>query len=425
VESRPRRSGAPESRPDTAPPDLFSGFTAPPESASLAPMDSAHPATHDRRHPFEAVLVSRTSLCRGETEREAYHLVLDIRGSGWHYTCGDSLGIFPKNDPMAVAEVLEKLQLEASEKISLPATGAAKPLALALEETLCFTHLPKSFWEFLRRRVSSPEDRERCRILPEGEDGDWKSFLPKTALVQALGLFPSFRCTAQELVDHLRPMAPRLYSIASAPTRWPEEIHLAVVMVRYRDAHGEERHGVATRYLSPEGTMPGDRIRCYLQHASFGLPEDVRRDLILVGPGTGVAPFRSFLWEYAAQRQAGQKTGRSWLFFGSHRRRSHFYYEEEWRELMARGVLTHLDCAFSRDQPEKIYVQHRLLEHGPEVARWIQGGACFYVCGDAACMAKDVEAALGRILSEHAGVPDPGACLQAMRREKRYQKDVY
>jgi sulfite reductase (NADPH) flavoprotein alpha-component len=147
--------------------------------------------------------------------------------------------------------------------------------------------------------------------------------------------------------------------------------------------------------------------------------------MMMVGPGTGVAPFRSFIWEYAARRSAGERTGRTWLFFGSHHRHSHFYYEEEWKELLANGNLTHLTLAFSRDQEEKIYVQHRLLEQGAEVARWILGGAHFYICGDAAFMAKDVERALCQILQQYAAIPDPQAYLRTMRQEKRYMKDVY
>ncbi|MDR3143566.1 MAG: hypothetical protein LBT57_01815 [Puniceicoccales bacterium] len=378
---------------------------------------------YDRHHPFEATLLSRRSLCRGETEREAYHLVIDIRRSQWHYSCGDSLAILPQNDPRCVSDLLQRLCLEPLTLITLPSSGVPKPLRLVLEEELCLNHLPKSFWEFLRRRVA--KDGELYRKIPVGESEGWENFLKNHTLAKALELFPDFRCTAQELVEHLRPMLPRLYSIASAPTLFPEEVHLAIVMVKYEDIYGEKRHGVATRYLSPEGIPVGGRCRCFLVRSHFRLPEDIRRDMILVGPGTGVAPFRGFIWEYAAQREAGKETGRTWLFFGSLRRHSHFYYQEEWEELMARGVLTHLDCAFSRDQAEKIYVQHRLLEHGPELARWILGGAHFYICGDASHMAKDVEAALLQILSVHAHLSDPGDYLRTMRREKRYQKDVY
>jgi sulfite reductase (NADPH) flavoprotein alpha-component len=377
---------------------------------------------YDRRHPFEATLLARRPLCRGETEREAYHLVIDIRGSRWRYSCGDSLAILPKNDPEGVSELLQKLSLEPSTLVTLPSSGIFKPLREVLEEELCLSRLPKSFWEFLRQRV---ERNEAWRKIPVGESEEWGNFIENHTLAKAVELFPDFRCTAQELVEHLRPLSPRLYSIASAPTLFPEEIHLAVVRVKYEDIYGEKRHGVATRYLSPQGIPVGGRFRCFLVSSHFRLPEDIRHDLILVGPGTGVAPFRAFIWEYAARREAGRETGRIWLFFGSLYRHSHFYYQEEWEELMARGVLTHLDCAFSRDQAEKIYVQHRLLERGPELAQWILGGAHFYVCGDATHMARDVEAALLQILSAHAGLPDPGDYLRAMRREKRYQKDVY
>jgi sulfite reductase (NADPH) flavoprotein alpha-component len=380
---------------------------------------------YDRNHPFHAKLLSRVSLCRGESERNAYHLVLDIRGSHWRYSCGDSLAIFPKNASAAVAQVLQHLQLSPSEEISLPKTGEVKSIQMALEEVYCLTHLPKHFWDFLSQHITSGEDINRYQTIPFADQPNWKIFLENHTLLQALKLFPSFRCRPQELVEHLRPMPPRLYSIASSPTLFPDEIHLAVVMVYYKDVSGEDRYGVATRYLSPQGVQLRDTIRCFLVHSHFGIPEDVSRDMIMVGPGTGVAPFRGFIWEYAARRSAGEKTGRTWLFFGSHWRRSNFYYEEEWNAFLADGNLTHLDLAFSRDQAEKIYVQHRLLEHGPEVAQWILGGAHFYICGDAAFMAKDVEMALEQILSQYASVQDPKAYLRTMQQEKRYMEDIY
>ncbi|MDR2420171.1 MAG: hypothetical protein LBD40_02530 [Puniceicoccales bacterium] len=380
---------------------------------------------YDRNHPFDAKLLSRVPLCRGESERNAYHLVIDIRGSHWHYSCGDSLAIFPKNAPQEVMQILQHLQIDPSEEIFLPKTDEVKSIQAALEEICCITHLSKIFWDFLGQHIRSGEDIDRYRSIPFEDQPNWEIFLKNHTLLQALKLFPSFRCHSQELVGHLRPMPPRLYSIASSPTLFPDEIHLAVVMVHYKDASGEDRYGVATRYLSPQGIQLQDTIRCFLVHSHFGIPKDVSRDMIMVGPGTGVAPFRGFIWEYAARRSAGEKTGRTWLFFGSHHRHANFYYEEEWNAFLADGHLTHLDLAFSRDQAEKIYVQHRLLEHGSEVAQWILGGAHFYICGDATFMAKDVEAALIQILSQYADIQDPKAYLRTMQQEKRYMKDVY
>jgi sulfite reductase (NADPH) flavoprotein alpha-component len=386
-------------------------------------MESTTP--YSRHNPFSATLLSRLPLCHEKCERDAYHLVMNIRGSHWHYTCGDSLAILPKNSPEEVSQILQGLQLNASEKVSLPKESATKILQTALEEIFCITHLTKHFWEFLGQNISSREDIGRYQTIPFGDTKNFEVLLKNHTLLQTLELFPSFRCHPQALVDHLRPIAPRLYSIASSPTLFPDEIHLAIVTVRYRDIHGCERQGISTRYLSPQGTRIGDTVRCFLVHSHFGIPEDIRRDMIMVGPGTGVAPFRSFIWEYAARRSTGEKTGRTWLFFGSHHRHSNFYYEEEWNILMANGNLTHLDLAFSRDQEEKIYVQHKLLEHGPEVAQWILGGANFYICGDAAFMAKDVEAALEQILFEHGSIQDTKTYLQMMRKEGRYMKDVY
>jgi sulfite reductase (NADPH) flavoprotein alpha-component len=382
-------------------------------------------ASYDRHHPLDAVLLSRVPLSRGESEREAYHLVVDIHESHWHYSCGDSLAIFPRNDPLEVLQVLQKLDLNPLEKIFLPGIGEQKTLQTALEDIFCIMHLPKRFGEFLQQKVSPSREGIYGLSIPREDGGEWESFLQNHTLHKALELFPNFRCTSQELLEHLHPMRPRLYSIASSPTMFPNEIHLAVVMVHYRDIYGEERWGVATRTLSPRGVAIGDRVRCFLVHSHFSIPEDIRRDMIMVGPGTGVAPFRSFIGEYAARRSAGEKTGRTWLFFGSHHRHSHFYYEEEWKELLANGNLTHLTLAFSRDQEEKIYVQHRLLEQGAEVARWILDGAHFYICGDATFMAKDVERALGQILQQHAAIHDPQAYLRTMRQEKRYMRDVY
>jgi sulfite reductase (NADPH) flavoprotein alpha-component len=247
-------------------------------------------------------------------------------------------------------------------------------------------------------------------------------FLESRELVDLLAEFPSARPTPQELVDQLRKLMPRLYSIASSPRVYPVDIHLTVAIVRYR-TNSRDRVGVCSTFLSDRAAVGKTPVPVFVSHSHFAPPEDGARDCIMVGPGTGIAPFRAFVQERAVSGAAG----RNWLFFGDQRRGTDFLYEEEWQQYLAKGQLARLDTAFSRDQLLKVYVQDRLRENAAELWRWLEGGAHFYVCGDAKRMAKDVDVALHAIIAEQGKLTHEQAVdyVKQMKKDKRYQRDVY
>jgi sulfite reductase (NADPH) flavoprotein alpha-component len=223
-------------------------------------------------------------------------------------------------------------------------------------------------------------------------------------------------------VENFRRLMPRLYSISSSPAKYPEEIHLTVAVVRY-ETNGRTREGVCSTYLADRARLNQPDLPVFVANSHFGLPADDNIPVIMVGPGTGVAPFRSFVMDRATR---GAK-GPNWLFFGDQRRSADFLYESEWNEWQKSGVLTRLDLAFSRDQEQKIYVQDRMRENGAELWKWISAGAYFYVCGDAKRMAKDVDAALHEIIAQHGGMTPEAAIefVKQLKKAERYQRDVY
>jgi sulfite reductase (NADPH) flavoprotein alpha-component len=248
------------------------------------------------------------------------------------------------------------------------------------------------------------------------------AYLDQREFVDLLIEYPGAKFSPQAWVDQLRKLQPRLYSIASSPVLHPHEIHLTVAIVRYQ-TNNRARAGVATTYLADRAPLHAPAVPVFISHSHFGLPEDPARDIIMVGPGTGIAPFRAFTQERIAQNAPG----RSWVFFGDQRRAFDYLYEEEWEGWRAAGKLARLDLAFSRDQAHKIYVQDRMQENAAELWAWIKNGAIFYVCGDAKRMAKDVDLALHDIIARQGGLEPAQAAeyVKLMKKEKRYQRDVY
>jgi len=240
--------------------------------------------------------------------------------------------------------------------------------------------------------------------------------------VDLLAEYPSARLTPQEFVDHLRKLMPRLYSIASSPRVYPLEIHLTVAVVRYR-TNERERVGVCSSFRADRAQVGSTPVPVFVSHSHFGPPEDGSKDAIMVGPGTGIAPFRAFVQD----RKASGATGRNWVFFGDQHRATDFLYEEEWHTFVAEGAVARLDTAFSRDQLQKVYVQDRMRENAPEIWAWLQRGAYFYVCGDAKRMAKDVDTALVDIVGAQGKLDAAQAAeyVKQLKKEKRYQRDVY
>jgi sulfite reductase (NADPH) flavoprotein alpha-component len=384
--------------------------------------------SYAKDRPFPGRITEARLLNRPGSSKETRHFVVAITGSGMHYKPGDSLGVWPSNAPSEMAELMERIDASGDEIVSLPRVTEAQPavrlpLREALADKLSLAGPTRRFVEFLAGKTPDADEKARLgALLADERKGALAEFLAQREFVDLLAEFPGARPAPQELVAHMRRLMPRLYSIASAPALYPSEVHLTVAVVRYR-TNNRERKGVCSTFLAERAHVGSTRIPVFVSHAHFGLPEDPSADIIMVGPGTGIAPFRAFV----QQRVATRAPGRNWLFFGEQHAATDFLYEEEWRCHVAQGGLARLNTAFSRDQEAKIYVQDRMREHAGELWKWLKAGAFFYVCGDAKRMAKDVDAALHDIVAQQGGLPAPAAAdyVKGMKKERRYQRDVY
>ena len=375
---------------------------------------------YSRKNPFPSKLSVNRRLTLDGSEKETRHFELSLEGSGLAYEAGDSLGVLPANCPELVGEIIRALHATGDEPVP-GNNGANKPLREALLTDYQITHPSKQFIEALVVQGGEAESLMRELLTPERKQ-DLESHLWGMEVIDFLAGHQSVKFTPEAFVKLLRKLQPRLYSIASSQKAFPDAVHLTVAIVRYV-SHGRQRKGVATTFLA-ERVKAETRVPVFVHSAKgFRLPEDGGTPIIMVGPGTGVAPFRAFLQE----RKATAASGRNWLFFGEQRQKFDFLYREELEAYQRHGVLTRLDTAFSRDQPQKIYVQHRLLENGPEIWRWIEEGAHFFVCGDAKHMAKDVDAALHTIIAKEGGkTPEQAAeYVENLKATKRYKRDVY
>ncbi|HEV3026365.1 MAG TPA: sulfite reductase subunit alpha, partial [Planctomycetota bacterium] len=363
--------------------------------------DTPAPSAYSKDNPFPAVVTENRVLSLPGSEKETRHIVINIAGSGLHYKSGDSIGVFPTNRASEVDAILGHLGSDGSELVTLPRTPAPVPLREALTSRLALAGPTRKTVEVLAGKAQAPAEKSKLEglLAPESKDllAGW---LHEREFVDLLAEFPSARPAPQELVEHMRKLMPRLYSIASSPVVHPSEVHLTVAVVRY-STNGRDRVGVATTFLADRAAVGTTPTPVFISHSHFGLPEDGSRDVIMVGPGTGIAPFRAFVQERAAKGSPG----RNWLFFGEQRRATDFLYEEDWDAWKRQGTLSRLDTAFSRDQLTKIYVQDRMRENAPALWEWIKGGAHFYVCGDAKRMAKDVDIALHDVIAAGSGMP--------------------
>ena len=374
---------------------------------------------YGRDAPVPARLVSSTRLTAPGAEKDTRHIVLDLAGSGLSYEPGDSLGVWPQNNPDEVELLLAILRAKGSEAVSL-ADGAVISAREALSRE-CDLRAPRAeLYALLAREAKDEVDRSRLARLAE-DDAQAETFGVHDVL-DALLEFPSARPRVGDFAGALGRMQPRLYSLASSPRRHPGEAHLTVGVLRY-ERNDRAYQGTGSSFLA-EHLRPGRRLSVFVQRShAFRLPADPSAALVMIGPGTGIAPFRAFLHE----RAAGGASGRNWLFFGNQRREADFLYRGELEDLAERRVLTRMDLAFSRDQTAKVYVQHRMLEAAAELWRWIANGAHLYVCGDAKRMAGDVDLALQRILATEGGMDAAAAkrYLGELARSGRYQRDVY
>ena len=382
--------------------------------AANAPSLVSAAATYDKKNPFTASLSESLKITGRDSVKDIRHIEISLEGSGISYEVGDALGVYFLNAPDVVERILNTLKLSAETEVTVQ--DETMSLQQALTEKL---ELTLSYPTFVSKLADATGDAKLQRLLDDKKG--LREYIADRQIVDIIVDNP-VTATAQQLVDALRPLTARLYSIASSQTEVEDEVHLTVAHVAY-DAHGFAHQGGASGFLSTR-LEEGADVKVYVEpNPNFRLPADPNTPVIMVGPGTGIAPFRAFMQERDAQGAEGD----NWLFFGNPNFTQDFLYQTEWQGYKKSGLLTNITLAFSRDQAEKIYVQHRLLEQGAEVYAWLERGAHFYVCGDAMHMAKDVENALLEIYQTHGkqSADEAKQSLLALRKAKRYQKDVY
>lgn len=375
----------------------------------------------NRKNPLSARISQRKLLTEGCEEKETWHFEINLQDSGLQYLPGDSLAVFPKNDPALVDDVLAALKFSGDEVVTDP-NKAEMPIRQALTESCAITAPDKKFLNKLVEKAGDSAADIAQLLEPDHKDA-LTHFLWGREIVDCLLQFPSVEWEPQEFVDILKKLNVRLYSIASSLAAKPNEVHLTVALVQY-ESHGRQRKGVCSSWLA-QRTDEGTSVPCFISPGkAFRLPEPEEEvPVIMIGPGTGIAPFRAFL----QHRQATNAKGKAWLFFGEIHADSCYFYADEWDQYLEDGTLDKVTTAWSRDQAEKIYVQHKITENGAEIWDWLQQGAIVYVCGDAERMAPDVDKALHDAIAEHGGLGVEGAAeyVEQMRKDKRYRRDVY
>jgi sulfite reductase (NADPH) flavoprotein alpha-component len=387
-------------------------------SAPVAAASAAATTEYGKKHPFPAEVLD-TVLLNGEgSSKETIHLEFSLAGSGMTYEPGDALAVVPVNAPDTVKGILEAAKLTGLEEVEVKNLGR-KVLADALREDFDITALSRNV---LTKLAEATDSAALKALLADDAKDRLKDFNHGREIVDAIHEFAPSGLSAEALVGIFRKLPPRLYSIASSPLAHPDEVHLTVAAVRY-EAHGRQRKGVCSTFMA-DIIKSGDQVSIFVQpNKNFRLPDDGSKPVIMVGPGTGIAPFRSFI----EHRAAVGATGKNWLFMGDQHYLYDFLYQLEWQDHLKEGTLTRIDAAFSRDQPEKIYVQQRMLEQSKDLYAWLEEGAHFYVCGDATRMAADVHEALISIVEKEAAISREAAeaYVEDLKKTKRYQRDVY
>jgi sulfite reductase (NADPH) flavoprotein alpha-component len=379
------------------------------------------PQVFSRTRPYSTRIRERFPLTRPGSTKTTYHISLDLKGSGIEFKPGDSIGVFGRNDPILVEHLIKAMKANGEEIISDP--RSKEPIALR-EFLSAKANLSRLTSSFLKLFHSYGNDRceEISRLLLQENKPLLVDYLANHDPLDLLKEFHSITTPLQELCAQFGPMLPRFYSVASSLAALPDEVHLTVALFTYSHS-GEKRYGVASHFLCHLCEEGKTEVPIYVQSAhAFSLPEDSHAPVIMIGPGTGIAPFRSFLQERVFQGVSGK----NWLFFGERHRAHDFFYEDYLLDLQNQNKLV-LDTAFSRDQEEKIYVQHLILQKSKQVWEWLQEGAYLYICGDADQMAKDVESALRAIAMKQGGLSEDEAKIyfKQLRASKRFMLDVY
>ena len=379
---------------------------------------TAMPGPYTRTNPFPAKLAVNRSLCGEGSEKDTRHFELDLTSWGLNYEVGDSMTVWPTNDPQLGDEIMGLIRAKGDEPVKCP-TGDTT-LRQALLRDCRITQTTPKFLKTIAERAVNGAPLLSELLKPERKQ-DLDAYLWGMEVVDFLIEHPSIKWTPQELIDTLAKLMPRLYSISSSLKAHPNRVHFTIDIVHY-ESRGRKRNGVCSTFLAERADSTP--IPVFPNTSKFRLPTESNAPIIMIGPGTGVAPFRAFLQE----RQAIGAKGKNWLFFGSQHEHCNYFYREEFAEMKRDGFLTQLDCAWSRDQAGKSYVQHKMLENGAELWKWLEGeGAHFYVCGDARRMAKDVDAALREIVQKQGGKTEQqtNEHLEKLKSDKRYMRDVY
>ena len=380
-------------------------------NASGSPAPAAPASAYNKANPFPATLLVRQKITGRDSEKDVRHIEIDLSGSGLQYRAGDALGVWFENDPAVVDEILAAVSLKGDEPVN--AGGQGKTVREALLHDWEIGLNTPQFVQGYAEISGNPELKQAAT--------DASAYAAANPIAGIVSQYPA-ALTAEQLAGLLRPLAPRLYSISSAPEEVGEEVHLTVGVLRY-EHNGIPRTGAASGFLGERLEEEGS-VRVFVEeNPRFRLPENPDTPVIMIGAGTGVAPFRAFM----QQRAANGDSGKNWLIFGNQHFTQDFLYQTEWQGWAKDGLLNKYDFAWSRDQEEKIYVQHKIREEAAELWQWLQQGAHIYVCGDASRMAKDVEQALLDTIAEQGGLSadDADEYLDNLRQEGRYQRDVY
>ena len=374
----------------------------------------AKESQYNKANPFPATLITNQKITGRQSDKDVRHLEFDLAGSDLHYQAGDALGVWFDNDPQLVDEILSLAQIDPTTEVTIERKTQTISTAL-----LSHLELTQNTPAFVKGYAALANNEQLNDLVADNQA--LQELVQRTPIVDVLHKFPA-KLTAEQLVSLLRPLTPRLYSISSSPAEVGEEVHLTVGVVRF-EHEGRARSGAASSFLADRVEEDG-AVRVFVEHNdNFRLPNDMTKPIIMVGSGTGVAPFRAFM----QQRVADEASGKNWLIFGNPHFASDFLYQTEWQQFAKEGFLHKYDFAWSRDQEKKIYVQDKIRENSTALWQWLQEGAYFYVCGDASKMAKDVEQALLDVIAKEGNLsPDEAEdYLNELREEKRYQRDVY
>jgi sulfite reductase (NADPH) flavoprotein alpha-component len=374
------------------------------------------PGPYTRQNPFPAKLAVNRSLCGEDSEKDTRHFEIDLKGWGLNYEVGDSMTVWPTNDSALVDEIIKKIGAKDDEPVKGP--NGDTILREALFRDCRITQTTPKFLKAIAERAVNGAPLLTELLTPERKQ-DLDAYLFGMEVIDFLIEHPSIKWGAQEFVDTLAKLMPRLYSISSSLKAHADQVHFTIDVVHY-ESRGRKRKGVCSTFLAERAEQAP--IPVFPNTSRFRLPEDGNTPIIMVGPGTGIAPFRAYLQE----RKAIGAKGKNWLFFGSQHEHCNYFYREELEQYQRDGLLR-CECAWSRDQAGKSYVQSKMAENGAEIWKWMDEGAQFFVCGDARRMAKDVDAALRKIIQEQGGKSEEqtNEYVEKLKTDKRYKRDVY